>query len=148
MPCTSLSLECACHVCHICVLTCFITCIARFFVHDPGGYVFTCLPSLSCFLPCSGIFFCGQPQCTLDMLTLLADDCGQRRHAGADYELIASVSHHGKTPASGHYTADVKQPDGEWLRFDDDFVSHVNVSQVLRRDCVMYLLFYEMKPRT
>ncbi|KAA6429327.1 MAG: Ubiquitin carboxyl-terminal hydrolase 24 [Trebouxia sp. A1-2] len=80
--------------------------------------------------------------------SLLADDCEQRRHGGADYELIASVSHHGKTPASGHYTADVKQPDGEWLRFDDDFVSHVNVPQVLSRDCEMYLLFYEMKPRT
>lgn len=80
--------------------------------------------------------------------SLLADDCEQRRHGGADYELIASVSHHGKTPASGHYTADVKQPDGEWLRFDDDFVSHVNVPQVLSRDCEMYLLFYEMKPQT
>lgn len=80
--------------------------------------------------------------------SLLADDCEQRRHGGADYELIASVSHHGLTPASGHYTADVKQPDGEWLRFDDDHVSHVSVPQVLQRDTEMYLLFYEMKSRT
>ena len=87
-------------------------------------------------------------KCCRIQQSLLADDCEQRRHGGADYELIASVSHHGKTPASGHYTADVKQPDGEWLRFDDDFVSHVNVPQVLSRDCEMYLLFYEMKPRT
>lgn len=79
---------------------------------------------------------------------LLADDCEQKRQGGADYELIASVSHHGKSPSSGHYTADVRQPDGEWLRFDDDFVSIISVNQVLQRDTEMYLLFYEMKPRT
>lgn len=78
---------------------------------------------------------------------LLADDCEQRRQGGAGYELIATVSHHGRTPASGHYTADVKQPDGEWLRFDDDYVTHVNLPQVLSRDTETYVLFYEMKPQ-
>ena len=57
MPCTSLSLGCTCHVCHICILTCSFACIAHLFVHDLGGYVFTCLPSLSCFLPRSGKHF-------------------------------------------------------------------------------------------
>ena len=39
--------------------------------------------------------------------SLLADGCEQRRHSGVDYELIASVNHHGETPASGHYTAEL-----------------------------------------
>ena len=30
-------------------------------------------------------------------------------HAGAALDLIATVSHHGRTLASGHYTADVRQ---------------------------------------
>ena len=30
---------------------------------------------------------------------------------GAEYELVATVSHHGKGSGSGHYTADVLQPD-------------------------------------
>ena len=87
------------------------------------------------------------PACRVQQ-NLLADDCEQRRQGGAEYELTATVSHHGRTPASGHYTADVKQPDGEWLRFDDDYVSHVNLPAVLLRDTETYLLFYEMKPRT
>lgn len=29
--------------------------------------------------------------------------------SGAVLDLIATVSHHGRTPASGHYTADVRQ---------------------------------------
>lgn len=35
------------------------------------------------------------------------------------------MSHHGKNPNAGHYTADVKQPDGRWLRFDDATVTSV-----------------------
>jgi Ubiquitin carboxyl-terminal hydrolase len=40
------------------------------------------------------------------------------------------VSHHGKNPNAGHYTADVKQPDGRWLRFDDATVTSVPLSMV------------------
>jgi ubiquitin carboxyl-terminal hydrolase 10 len=39
----------------------------------------------------------------------LSPDCAQR---GAEYELVATVTHHGKTIGSGHYTADVRQPCG------------------------------------
>lgn len=35
------------------------------------------------------------------------------------------MSHHGKQAGAGHYTADVKQPDGRWLRFDDASVTAV-----------------------
>jgi Ubiquitin carboxyl-terminal hydrolase len=40
------------------------------------------------------------------------------------------VSHHGKNPNAGHYTADVRQPDGRWLRFDDATVTSVPLSMV------------------
>ena len=39
--------------------------------------------------------------------TWLAADSGER---SAEYELSATVSHHGKSIGSGHYTADVRQP--------------------------------------
>ena len=58
----------------------------------------------------------------------------------SDYELIATVSHHGKSISSGHYTADVRQPD-RWLRFDDGNVSEVSQQAVLTDR--PYLLFYQ-----
>ncbi len=44
-------------------------------------------------------------------------------------------------PAGGHYTADVLQPDGCWLHFNDHQVDVVPVSQVLAEKT--YLLFYQ-----
>lgn len=38
----------------------------------------------------------------------LASDSGERN---VEYELVSTVVHHGKTISSGHYTADVRQPD-------------------------------------
>lgn len=43
---------------------------------------------------------------------------------------VATVAHHGKYSAAGHYTADVKQPDGRWLHFDDGTVSVRSTFQV------------------
>lgn len=58
----------------------------------------------------------------------------------AEYQLVATVSHHGRSISSGHYTADVLQPDGKFLRFDDDTVSSVSLQTVLSER--VYLLFY------
>lgn len=58
-----------------------------------------------------------------------------------NYELVATVTHHGKDPSRGHYTAHSKQLDGQWLRFDDGMVSMVGVSRVLQD--LVYLLFYK-----
>lgn len=41
----------------------------------------------------------------------LAADSGERN---VEYELVSTVVHHGKTISSGHYTADVRQPDDRW----------------------------------
>lgn len=60
---------------------------------------------------------------------------------GAEYELVATVSHHGKHSSQGHYTADVQQLDGQWLRFDDGSVFAVDKQTVLSDR--PYLLFYQ-----
>ncbi|KAJ7535792.1 hypothetical protein O6H91_12G046100 [Diphasiastrum complanatum] len=57
------------------------------------------------------------------------------------YELVATVTHHGKDHSMGHYTADAKQFDGRWLRFDDGMVSFVNLNRVLHDQA--YILFYK-----
>ncbi len=62
---------------------------------------------------------------------------------GAEYELIATVSHIGRTMSSGHYKADVRQPDGSWLRFDDADVCHVSKADVLHG--LAYMLVYQMR---
>lgn len=51
------------------------------------------------------------------------------------------MTHHGKDPSVGHYTADCKQRDGRWLRFDDAVVSVVPVNRVLQEHA--YVLFYK-----
>jgi ubiquitin carboxyl-terminal hydrolase 10 len=60
---------------------------------------------------------------------------------GRKYELVATVTHHGKDPSAGHYTADCRQPDGRWLRFDDANVSEAPINRVLQEQA--YLLFYK-----
>lgn len=57
------------------------------------------------------------------------------------YELVATVTHHGKLPSGGHYTADCRQPDGRWLRYDDAQVSVVGQTRVLHDQA--YVLFYK-----
>ena len=65
----------------------------------------------------------------------------EHRTGGVDYELFATVTHYGKTPFGGHYTADVRTgPDGEWYRFDDERVGVVREQEVLQQQA--YLLFY------
>jgi ubiquitin carboxyl-terminal hydrolase 10 len=63
------------------------------------------------------------------------------RDRGAEYQLVATVSHHGRGTGLGHYTADVLQPDGRWLRFDDGNVFLVSTQAVLSDR--PYLLFYQ-----
>ena len=52
--------------------------------------------------------------------------------------------HHGKTPSAGHYTADVRQRDNKWLRFDDADLSYVPADRVVN-DARAYLLFYQLR---
>ncbi|KAF2322436.1 hypothetical protein GH714_017023 [Hevea brasiliensis] len=57
------------------------------------------------------------------------------------YELVATVTHHGREPSKGHYTADARYPNGQWLRFDDASVTAIGTSKVLHDQA--YVLFYK-----
>lgn len=60
---------------------------------------------------------------------------------GRTYELVSSITHHGREASKGHYTADVRHPNNQWLRFDDAFVTAINTSKVLHDQA--YVLFYK-----
>ncbi|OAY73151.1 Ubiquitin carboxyl-terminal hydrolase 24 [Ananas comosus] len=57
------------------------------------------------------------------------------------YELVATITHHGMEPSKGHYTADARYSDGQWLRFDDASVTNVSTNKVLHDQA--YVLFYK-----
>ncbi|XP_062188331.1 ubiquitin carboxyl-terminal hydrolase 24-like [Phragmites australis] len=60
---------------------------------------------------------------------------------GRRYELVGTITHHGRDPCRGHYTAHAKHSSGQWLRFDDDTVKPVGVNEVLHDQA--YVLFYK-----
>ncbi|KAA8549818.1 hypothetical protein F0562_001502 [Nyssa sinensis] len=60
---------------------------------------------------------------------------------GRRYELVATITHHGRDPSKGHYTADARHPSGKWLRFDDTSVTTISTSKVLHDQA--YVLFYK-----
>ncbi|XP_042000320.1 ubiquitin carboxyl-terminal hydrolase 24-like isoform X1 [Salvia splendens] len=57
------------------------------------------------------------------------------------YELVATITHHGRDPSKGHYTADALHPNGTWLRYDDASVTPIPKSKVLHDQA--YVLFYK-----
>lgn len=60
---------------------------------------------------------------------------------GRRYELVATITHHGREPSKGHYTADARYKNGQWLRFDDASVTAISASKVLHGQA--YVLFYK-----
>ncbi|KAK9125139.1 hypothetical protein Scep_013985 [Stephania cephalantha] len=60
---------------------------------------------------------------------------------GRKYELVATITHHGREPSKGHYTADARYSDGRWLHYDDASVAAVGVNKVLHEQA--YVLFYK-----
>ena len=71
----------------------------------------------------------------------LTPDC-TRRHA--EYELVSTISHHGKSITSGHFTANVRQSKGDWLHFDDDKILGLDGERGVLQD-VPYMLMYTRK---
>ncbi|KAJ3691663.1 hypothetical protein LUZ61_020827 [Rhynchospora tenuis] len=57
------------------------------------------------------------------------------------YELVATITHHGREPSKGHYTADTRYPNGQWLRYDDASVTAISTKDVLHEQA--YILFYK-----
>ncbi|KAK4748949.1 hypothetical protein SAY87_015535 [Trapa incisa] len=60
---------------------------------------------------------------------------------GRKYELIATITHHGREPSRGHYTADARHFNGQWLHYDDASVTAIGTSKVLHNQA--YVLFYK-----
>ncbi|CAJ2655101.1 unnamed protein product [Trifolium pratense] len=60
---------------------------------------------------------------------------------GRKFELVATITHHGREPSKGHYTADAQYPNGQWLRFDDASVFAIGANKVLHDQA--YVLFYK-----
>ncbi|PSS09953.1 Ubiquitin carboxyl-terminal hydrolase, partial [Actinidia chinensis var. chinensis] len=60
---------------------------------------------------------------------------------GRRYELVSTITHHGREASKGHYTADARNPNGQWLRFDDASVTAIGMSKVLHDQA--YVLFYK-----
>ncbi|KAK1372812.1 Ubiquitin carboxyl-terminal hydrolase [Heracleum sosnowskyi] len=60
---------------------------------------------------------------------------------GRKYELVSTITHHGREASKGHYTADARYPSGQWLRFDDASVTAIGSSKVLHDQA--YVLFYQ-----
>ncbi|XP_031371484.1 ubiquitin carboxyl-terminal hydrolase 24 [Punica granatum] len=59
---------------------------------------------------------------------------------GRKYELVATITHHGREPSRGHYTADAQHCNGQWLRYDDASVTAIGTTKVLHDQA--YVLFY------
>lgn len=60
---------------------------------------------------------------------------------GRRYELVATITHHGREPSKGHYTSDILHPSGKWLRYDDASVIAIPTNKVLHDQA--YVLFYK-----
>lgn len=60
---------------------------------------------------------------------------------GRKYELVATITHHGREPSKGHYTADACYANGQWLRFDDASVTPIGTNKVLHDQA--YVLVYK-----
>jgi ubiquitin carboxyl-terminal hydrolase 10 len=72
------------------------------------------------------------------LITVVLALCAKQ---GQRYELVSSITHHGRDPHRGHYTAHAKHGSGQWFRFDDDTVTPVSVNTVLHDEA--YVLFYK-----
>lgn len=62
---------------------------------------------------------------------------------GRKYELVATLTHHGREPSTGHYTADILHPSGKWLHYDDASVVAISTKKVLHDQA--YVLFYKQQ---
>ena len=67
------------------------------------------------------------------------------------YELFGVVTHKGKTSKSGHYLGWVKQKDGKWMCFDDEFGSYCEEEDIMRLAGdgadwhIAYMAFFRVK---
>nr|CAB3477344.1 unnamed protein product [Digitaria exilis] len=54
------------------------------------------------------------------LLSAIADPSVPKKQLTGVYDLVAVLTHKGRSADSGHYVGWVKQDDGKWIEFDDD----------------------------
>ncbi|VEU21977.1 DEKNAAC102965 [Brettanomyces naardenensis] len=64
-------------------------------------------------------------------LTLPSSCISAMAHGLPKYRLIGVIYHHGRTAEGGHYTADVLEPSGDWIRIDDTQISKISSNEVI-----------------
>lgn len=69
-------------------------------------------------------------------------DCA--RASGITYRLSAAIRHCSNSAEHGHYQADIRQPDGSWLCYDDSVVSAVDRKVDRERNGYMFWYIAEM----
>jgi ubiquitin carboxyl-terminal hydrolase 14 len=62
----------------------------------------------------------------------LEDKGEQKRELTGKYELIAVLTHKGRSADSGHYVAWTKQDDGAWVEYDDDVLRGRNEEELMQ----------------
>uniref|UniRef100_M8BU50 Ubiquitin carboxyl-terminal hydrolase n=1 Tax=Aegilops tauschii TaxID=37682 RepID=M8BU50_AEGTA len=65
-------------------------------------------------------------------LTTNADSSVPKKQLTGIYDLIAVLTHKGRSADSGHYVGWVKQDDGKWIEFDDDNPSIRKEEEILK----------------
>ncbi|KAG5355963.1 putative ubiquitin carboxyl-terminal hydrolase 16 [Yarrowia sp. B02] len=66
------------------------------------------------------------------------------------YKLIGVIAHCGRTTASGHYIAHVRQPNGKWATYDDELVDVISEKRALKEEDAYMLMYQRLtkKPMT
>jgi len=63
------------------------------------------------------------------------------------YKLVSVVVHEGRTVSSGHYIALTRQPNNEWVMYDDETVKKVPESYVRSHESAYILIYTRLKPK-
>jgi len=90
-----------------------------------------------------------EPKNVVKLQTSFPDDLGSN-NSGL-YQLIAVLTHKGRSSSSGHYVAWVRRNQTEWLMFDDENVTIVPEENVIRLSGggdwhTAYVIIYGPKP--
>lgn len=48
-----------------------------------------------------------------------------------EYEVVACITHKGRSSESGHYVSWVQKKDDQWYKFDDDYVTEHKLEEIL-----------------
>ena len=84
-----------------------------------------------------------------DMVTAQSNNInGEKQQQNVHYKLAGIVHHHGMTPSSGHYTADVIRDKKEWISFDDWRTSTTELDRLLEdptNQRTSYMLLYTLQ---